>query len=259
MDWSKWTGSTFVTSGSGYSGHGLYVNGRRGAGIETAVELSWERFSCSFNADHGIFLTGSIYNGECGHAWLYKNGKNNFRIEATSEPIGEMTFRQLSCFIGGSKTGATGYDTANVYIASGGCINIGLLSSTGSVGTPVVLAGGRYNIGIIWSEGGGGTSNANSFVVEFGNGSSNPSAAEINFIVANPGDNYLGKILLFRTNSRGCNIGQVLVDAAGLTNTLVEFQTDADAHTVQRLIGSTTGTEIVDAGNNNTYSNFYFL
>jgi len=252
-----WTGSAFVTSGSGYSGHGLYVNGRSGAGIETAVELSWERLSCSFNADHGIFLTGSIYNGECGHAWLYKNGKNNFRIEATGEPIGEMTFRQLSCFIGGSKTGATGYDTANVYIASGGCINIGLLSSTGSVGTPVVLAGGRYNIGIIWSEGGGGTSNANSIVVEFGNGNTNPSGAEISFIVANPGDNYLGKIVLFRTNSRGCHIGQVLVDAAGLTNTLVEFQTDADGHTVKRLSGTTTGTEIVDAGNNNTYANLF--
>lgn len=251
-----WNGSTFVTSGPAYSGHGLYVNGQAGAGIETSVQLSWERIGACYNADHGIFLTGSIYNGECGHAVMLENGKTNFRIEAGGEPIGEMTFRQVTCFGGGTKSGATGFDTSGVYIVSGGIIDIGMLTASRSIGNCVVLAGGRYNIGSIWSETVGGTPTANHRVVEFGDGSTNPSAAEVQFIVASPGDGYPGKIVVFRNGSRRCNIQQVIVDSPNLTNTLVEFETNADSHSVKQLFGSTSGTEIVDNGEFNTYGQF---
>lgn len=256
---SLWDGSAFNTSGPGYAGHGLYVNGQSGAGIETAVQLSWERFASCYHADHGVFITGSVYNGECGHAVSVSNGKNNFRVEATSEPIGEMTFRQVTCFGGGNKTGATGYDTAGVYISSGGLLSINMLTSTRSIGTCVVLAGGRYDIGSIWSESVGGTPTSGHIIVEFGDGTSNPSAAKVGYIVSSPGTAYPGRIVLFRNGSRGCKVDNVLVDSTGLTNTLVEFATNAEGHYVGRVFGTTSGTEIVDNGNYNTYGAFYSI
>lgn len=251
-----WTGSTFVQSDSNYSGHGLYINGRNGAGIETAIQLSWERISVCFHADHGVFITGSVYNGECGHVFSVSNGKNNFRTEPGNEPIGEMTFRQITCFGGGDKIGATGYDTAGVYIISGSIMDIGMLTSSRSVGTCVVFAGGRYNIGTIWSETVGGTPTTNNIIVEFGDGSTNPSAAKINYIVSSPGTGYPGRIVLFRNGSRLCDVDNVLVDGTGLTNTLVEFELNAEAHTVKRLVGTTSGSLIVDNGIYNTYAQF---
>lgn len=254
-----WNGTTFVTSGPGYSGHGLYVNGQAGAGIETSVQLSWERLGACYNADHGVFLTGSVYNGECGHVVSLDNGKNNFRIEATSEPIGEMTFRQVTCFGGGTKTGATGYDTSGVYIFSGGLIHIGMLTATRSVGNCVVLASGRYKIGSIWSETVGGTPGVGHVIVEFGDGTTNPSGADIGFIVASPGAAYPGRVVVFRDGSRGCSVNSVLIDSSGLTNTLVEFEANAENNTVSRLVGTTAGTAIVDGGSANTYEQFFSI
>jgi hypothetical protein len=251
-----WNGSTFITSGPAYSGHGLYVNGQAGASIETGVQLSWERISVCYNADCGILLTGSIYNGECGHAFIIENGKNNFRIQASGEPIGEMTFRQITSFAGGTKTGATGFDIAGVYIVSGGLIHIGMLTSTRSIGNCVVLAAGRYKIGSIWSETVGGTPNANHIIVQFGDGTTNPSAADIGFIVSSPGNAYPGRIVVLTQNTKRCNIENVLVDSTGLTQSLITFEANADANSIGKIFGSSAGGQVVNNGDGNVYQKF---
>ena len=94
-----WTGTGFT--GTPTSGHGLYINGRD-AQPETQVICSWERIGACYHAEHGAFLTGSIYGCDMGMFSGFANGKNNFRMQSTAEPVGEISISHLRCFGGGS-------------------------------------------------------------------------------------------------------------------------------------------------------------
>lgn len=250
---ARWNGTNFT--GTPTSGHGIYINGRAGVGIETQVTISWERIGSCYHAEHGVFLTESIYGCDAGMVVSIANGKNNFRIESGSEPIGEFTIGHIRCF-GGGDFGSTDIDKSTVYLKSGGMINIGFITATYSLTYAVLLAGGRWNIGTIWTESLGGTVDASRVVVQFGDGTTAPSGSEIGFLVSAAGTNYPGTVVKFKNGTRGNNIQQVLCDFSGATGDLVVFETNAEGNSIQRIFGTTTGDEVVDNALFNTYNSF---
>ena len=250
-----WTGSTFT--GVPVSGHGLYVNGRDGL-AETQVIISWEQIGTCWHAEHGLFLTGSIYGCDAGMVTSIANGKNNVRIKLTTEPIGEMTISHIRAF-GGGILATTDIDKSCVYLAPGGLMNIGFITATGGVTFSVLLGSGRFNIGSIQTETIGGTVDASRVIIQFGDGASTPNGSEIGLITSSPGSNYPGTVVKFKEGSRANRIQQLIVGDAGATGDLVVFDIDAESNAIYLVRGTTTGDLIDDNGNFNIYSQFYSI
>jgi hypothetical protein len=250
-----WNGSAF--SGTPTSGHGLYVNGRNGL-AETQVIISWQQIGACWHAENGVFLTGSIYGCDAGMVTSIANGKNNFRIELTTEPIGEMTISHVRCFGGGSLA-STDIDKSCVYMTDGGTINIAFITATSARTFAVLLGAGRFVFGTIQIETIAGTVDASRVLVQFGNGITTPSASEIQLITCAPGAAYPGTAVKFKDGSRNNNIKQLKFDDAGATGNLIVFEANAESNAAFLTGGSTTGSLVDDNGNFNLYSYFYSI
>ena len=216
-----WTGTGFT--GTPTSGHGLYINGRD-AQPETQVICSWERIGACYHAEHGAFLTGSIYGCDMGMFSGFANGKNNFRMESTAEPIGEISISHLRCFGGGSLA-SNDIDKSNVYLRGGGLVNIGFISATGARTYAVLFGGGRWNVGSIQTESLSGTIDASRVIMQFGDGTTNPSASQIGIVTFAPGTNYPGTAIKFKDGCRNNVIQEAKFDDTGATGSFVVFET----------------------------------
>lgn len=216
------------TSGTPTSGHGLFIDGRN-AQPETAAHVTLDRVFAAFNAEHGIYFYQSIYGCALGFVASNANGKNNFRVEGNAEPIGEFTVEHLRCFGGGSKSGATGVDLAGVYCTGVGDIWFGYITSTGAVKQSVLFGGGQYVVGTIHCETPGATHGVNDAILQFGDGVSSPSSANIQNINTSPGANYAGSHILVKSGARRINSYSFSGNDVGLTGNHIKLESNAQA------------------------------